>query len=141
MSDSENKNHEESKLIAERRRKLAELRECGNAYPNDFRRNALAEEFHEAFEKTEEFELSASADGPVQIEVQDELLAHLEQQLRDLDDKVGESGVILIESQRGVDHPRTKEKKETLVVDGENRLYFRWWIAPPLRVGVYSKRT
>lgn len=37
---------EESTLIAERRRKLAELREGGNAYPNDFRRSALAEELH-----------------------------------------------------------------------------------------------
>ncbi len=35
---------DEGKLIAERRRKLGELREAGNAYPNDFRRNALADE-------------------------------------------------------------------------------------------------
>ncbi len=37
---------DESKLIAERRRKLGELREAGEAYPNDFRRNALADELH-----------------------------------------------------------------------------------------------
>ena len=37
---------EESALIAERRRKLAEGRAKGNAFPNDFRRNALAEELH-----------------------------------------------------------------------------------------------
>ncbi len=36
----------ESALIAERRRKLKRLREEGNAYPNDFRRSALAEELH-----------------------------------------------------------------------------------------------
>ncbi len=35
---------DENKLIAERRGKLAALRETGNAYPNDFRRNALADE-------------------------------------------------------------------------------------------------
>ena len=29
----------------------------------------------------------------------------------------------------------------TLVVEGENRLYFHWWIDPPLKVGVYRKRT
>ena len=34
--------HEENKLIAERRAKLAGLREQGNAYPNDFRRTAEA---------------------------------------------------------------------------------------------------
>ncbi|HMW42215.1 MAG TPA: lysine--tRNA ligase [Plasticicumulans sp.] len=32
----------ENKLIAERRQKLAKLREAGNAFPNDFRRDALA---------------------------------------------------------------------------------------------------
>ncbi len=41
---------DESKLIAERRRKLAELRQQGNAYPNDVRRNALAEELQLTFE-------------------------------------------------------------------------------------------
>ncbi len=41
---SNEKQQDESKLIAERRRKLGELRESGNAYPNDFRRNALADE-------------------------------------------------------------------------------------------------
>jgi len=33
---------DENRLIAERRGKLAALREAGNAYPNDFRRTALA---------------------------------------------------------------------------------------------------
>jgi lysyl-tRNA synthetase, class II len=39
MSDSD-----ENHLIAERRAKLAKLRERGNAFPNDFRRDALAAE-------------------------------------------------------------------------------------------------
>src|SRR5882757_6290394 len=34
--------HDENHLIAERRAKLAKLRERGNPFPNDFRRNALA---------------------------------------------------------------------------------------------------
>ena len=46
MSQSDDNGHEENKLIAERRRKLDALRERGNAFPNDFRRNALAEELH-----------------------------------------------------------------------------------------------
>ena len=33
---------DENHLIAERRAKLAKLRERGNAFPNDFRRSALA---------------------------------------------------------------------------------------------------
>ena len=41
---------DENKLIAERRSKLDALREGGNAYPNDFRRNALAAQLHQTFE-------------------------------------------------------------------------------------------
>ena len=47
---SDEKQQDENKLIAERRRKLAELREHGNAFPNDFRRNSIAEELHRTFE-------------------------------------------------------------------------------------------
>ncbi len=47
MTDKATKNAEaaeENKLIAERRAKLDGLREAGNPFPNDFRRNALADE-------------------------------------------------------------------------------------------------
>ncbi len=40
---------DDSKLMAERRRKLDTLRESGNAYPNDFRRNATADELQQTF--------------------------------------------------------------------------------------------
>ena len=40
---------DESKLIAERRRKLDAMRARGNAYPNDFRRNALADELQQTY--------------------------------------------------------------------------------------------
>ncbi|SNC76164.1 lysyl-tRNA synthetase, class II [Marinobacter sp. es.048] len=36
--------HEDNKLIAERRAKLSEMRDRGNAFPNDFRRDATAAE-------------------------------------------------------------------------------------------------
>ncbi len=39
----------EHALIAERRAKLARLRAAGKAFPNDFRRNALAESLHAAY--------------------------------------------------------------------------------------------
>ena len=41
--------HSENKLIAERRRKLQELRAAGGAYPNDFRRDAIAASLHAAY--------------------------------------------------------------------------------------------
>lgn len=37
---------DENKLIAQRREKLTALRELGNAFPNDFRRDSLAAELH-----------------------------------------------------------------------------------------------
>ena len=46
---TEENTQDEGKLIAERRRKLGELRENGHAYPNDFRRNATADELHKTF--------------------------------------------------------------------------------------------
>src|SRR5438132_10171738 len=41
---------DENKLIAERRGKLAALRAQGPAYPNDFRRDALAGELHAKYD-------------------------------------------------------------------------------------------
>jgi len=46
---SDDKQKDEGKLIAERRRKLDELRGDGNPFPNDFRRNALADELHNTY--------------------------------------------------------------------------------------------
>ncbi|MEO1244488.1 MAG: lysine--tRNA ligase [Pseudomonadota bacterium] len=40
---------DDNKLIAERRAKLALIRETGNAFPNDFRRNALADELLQTY--------------------------------------------------------------------------------------------
>ena len=44
---------DENKLIAERRRKLDRLREQGGAYPNDFRRDALAAELLAQYGETD----------------------------------------------------------------------------------------
>ena len=46
MSDQPQDEH---KLIAQRREVLASLRETGQAFPNDFRKNAQADELHGAF--------------------------------------------------------------------------------------------
>ena len=67
MTDETNK-PDENKLIAERRAKLDALREQGNAFPNDFRRNAIAEELHQTFhahdkEALEEEQIQVSVSG------------------------------------------------------------------------------
>ncbi|MBT8099287.1 MAG: lysine--tRNA ligase, partial [Gammaproteobacteria bacterium] len=50
----DNSKQDENALIAERRRKLDALREAGNPFPNDFRRNALAEELHQSYGRHED---------------------------------------------------------------------------------------
>ncbi|HYC38566.1 MAG TPA: lysine--tRNA ligase [Usitatibacter sp.] len=58
---------DENQIIAERRAKLARLRESGQAFPNDFRRKHLAAELHAAHgEKTKEA-LETEKPGPVVI--------------------------------------------------------------------------
>jgi len=52
---TQNAPQEDNKLIAERRAKLSDLRELGNAFPNDFRRDASAAELQAKYgEKTKE---------------------------------------------------------------------------------------
>ncbi len=50
---------DENKLIALRRQKLHELRQRGNAYPTDFRRDALAAELHAAHDDQDNVALDA----------------------------------------------------------------------------------
>jgi lysyl-tRNA synthetase, class II len=59
---------DENQIVAERRAKLKALRQRGNAYPNDFRRSALAAELHDAYdartnEQLEAEPVSVSAGG------------------------------------------------------------------------------
>jgi lysyl-tRNA synthetase class 2 len=51
---------DDNQVIAERRGKLATLRAAGNAYPNDFRRDALAGELHRAYDAKDNAELEAA---------------------------------------------------------------------------------
>jgi len=52
---------DENHLIAERRAKLAKLRERGNAFPNDFRRDALAADILTAYGEKSAEALEAAA--------------------------------------------------------------------------------
>ncbi len=57
---------DENQLIAERRAKLARLREAGGAFPNDFRRSALAGDLHATFDSHSNESLEAE---PVRVAV------------------------------------------------------------------------
>jgi lysyl-tRNA synthetase class 2 len=62
---------EENKLIAERRAKLAALRTQGVAFPNDFRRDILAAQLHDAFGARDDDWLAAN---PTRVRVGGRLL-------------------------------------------------------------------
>ncbi len=63
---------DESTLIAQRRKKLAALREEGNPFPSDFRRNAIAGELHAEYGEKDNATLEAS---PVRVRVAGRLMA------------------------------------------------------------------
>jgi lysyl-tRNA synthetase class 2 len=65
MTDIE-QTQDENKLIAERRGKLAALREKGIAFPNDFRRNVMAGEIHAKYHELDAAALEAQ---PVRVSV------------------------------------------------------------------------
>ncbi|HKU85479.1 MAG TPA: hypothetical protein VJV77_03990, partial [Casimicrobiaceae bacterium] len=52
---------DDNQVITERRAKLAALRASGSAYPNDFRRDALAADLHAAHGSRENAELEPAA--------------------------------------------------------------------------------
>ncbi|MGI9237207.1 MAG: lysine--tRNA ligase [Woeseiaceae bacterium] len=75
MSNHKPKNDsgpDENKLVAERRSKLDSLREQGNAYPNDFRRNSIAEELHQTFDAHDD---EALRDEHVKVAVSGRMMA------------------------------------------------------------------
>ncbi len=56
-----NDTSEENKLIAQRRAKLAALRETGVAFPNDFRRDSLAADLHDRYDHRDSDSLDTDA--------------------------------------------------------------------------------
>lgn len=97
------------------------------------------DEFTDAYEKVESHELTAVAEGEVQGEAEEALLVSLQDQLLALE-KAADTGIVRIESEQGVDYPKTRHTQTTQVVGGANRLYFRFTVEPPLRVTVYRPR-
>lgn len=96
------------------------------------------DEFSESHEKLDERELTATAEGPVQDEAEQALLEDLESQLRELQDEQGPDRVLVVENSTD-DYPKTRDRKEDVVVEGKNRLYFHWRVEPPLRIGIYRR--
>ncbi|QBZ82687.1 Lysine--tRNA ligase, heat inducible [Hydrogenovibrio crunogenus] len=74
MANPENPTPEvdENKIIAERRAKLAALREAGHSYPNTFRRNDVSSDLHEQYDAFSKEELAEME--PVRVKVAGRML-------------------------------------------------------------------
>ena len=59
--DAHELQHEENKLIALRKEKLAAIREQGNAFPNDFRRDSYCADLQKQYVDSTKEELEAAA--------------------------------------------------------------------------------
>jgi predicted DsbA family dithiol-disulfide isomerase len=98
------------------------------------------EEFEEFYQQLESHELTAAAEGDVQGEAEEKLLESLQAQLLAVEKTVADDGVLMIESEQGLDYPKTRHTQTNQLVGNENRLFFRFTVEPPLRVAVYRKR-
>ena len=83
-------------------------------------------------------ELDADASADVQRDAERTLLADLEGKLRAWAARL-EPGQLLVVKNGRSDWPKTRERREAVIVAGENRFHFHWWVDPPLRVGIYGK--
>jgi len=99
-----------------------------------------AQEFSETYEQVEKHDLTAAAEGEIQGEAEETLLTSLQDQLVAVS-QAANDGVVLVLSEQGVDYPKTRHTQTTRVVEGSNRLYFRFSVEPPLRVAVFRTRS
>lgn len=99
-----------------------------------------AEDFEAGFEKIDELSLVAESEGRVQTEAEDQVLERLESKIQETLEGLGPDEVLLVENEQGVDYPKLRDRKQGIIVDGENRLHFQWWVDPPLRLGRYRPR-
>ncbi|MFW6199929.1 MAG: hypothetical protein ACOC8K_05100 [Gemmatimonadota bacterium] len=99
-----------------------------------------ADEFDEAYEKVDERELATTSESAVQDEGETALLDQLEARVLDLDEKLDDDHVLLVEN-TAEDYPKTRDTKKEVVIEGKNRLHFSWRIDPPLRLGIYRRKS
>jgi hypothetical protein len=94
-------------------------------------------ELADGYERVDAKEITATAEGPVQAEVEDTILKSLETQLRELE---ADGAVVVVENEQGVDYPKTRSSTSNIIVDGENRFLFRYTVDPPIKATVYRRR-
>lgn len=109
-------------------------------FNRDGRLTIPTEEFQQTYERVRGHELTAQANGAVQGDVEEAVLASLSEQLNRLAGELKPDELLLIENEPGKDQAKTRGSQTTIVEAGENRLRFEYVIDPPLKVGVYRRR-
>ncbi|MDP2958669.1 MAG: hypothetical protein Q8N53_19750 [Longimicrobiales bacterium] len=98
-------------------------------------------EFEAGYENVTTHELAAEAEGPVQDHTEQLLLDRLEASLLELEAGLESDHVLVFGNGDGTDYPKTRQAVRNVIVEGENRLHFTYTVGPPLRMGVYRKKT
>ena len=108
-------------------------------FSKDQEHQVSVEDFDASYEAAGEvLELVAEADGEVQREAETAVLAALEESVLNAEGALGEGHVLVVLNDRK-DQPKTRERREDVIVDGENRFYFRWSIDPALKVQAFRE--
>ena len=97
------------------------------------------EDFESSYEQVEVREFAPRDEGWVQDETEQVLLDHLEREVREMLDTLGEGEVLVVENRQGVDYPKTKHSTRVVVQGHENRLFFSAWVEPPLKMARYRR--
>lgn len=108
-------------------------------FQRDRRLSIAVADFEDQWERVEEAEIGAEADGEVQREAERALLRQLEGALRDKLSALAEDQALVVENGRD-DWPKTRERRKAAAEETDNRFHFHWWVDPPLRVAVHRRR-
>lgn len=98
-----------------------------------------AADFDARYEALETGELVAEADAEVQRHAERDLLRNLEHALDEWVARLEPGQVVVVHNGRD-DWPKTRERREAVIVEGENRFHFHWWVDPPLKVAIHTPR-
>ena len=108
-------------------------------FRRDHEASLSASELSDSYRLVETQDLSAQADGYVHDEVEQALLTDLESQLTALESRLEEDEVLVVDSEQGVNYPKTRTEQKNEVIQGENKIHFYVNVHPPLRIGRYRR--
>ncbi|MSR22377.1 MAG: hypothetical protein EXR92_02360 [Gemmatimonadetes bacterium] len=91
------------------------------------------------YEKVREVTVGGETEGPVQTEAEARLLEGMRLELERLSAQLGEGEILVVENEQGIDHPKVRDRKEGIIEEGKNRVFFHWRADPPLQIGVYRR--